>query len=598
VTLFQKRLLGEIPPVQSRNPPALAGCDAPHREREVILAPALRGVSSPDQRAPAGPVPERVLIAGAAGFIGTNLVRELLRRGITVHALVRPTTSLAPLEDLIGRVVVHRVDATDLEALRRCVGSARPIAVVNALRASRRESGSLAHVRDNVLAAANLVEAAAEAGCEQLVQLGSSTEHSAVPGPLDESVPLRPQTLHGASKAAATLICHQLARERGIRFVLLRPFQVYGPWDHPRHLVPRAIGAALDGRELAIAPRSRRDWVYVGDVVNACVLALAAPLDGEEINIGTATQWTNEEVVAAVSEVTGRTVRVRLDEGAHRPWDRASWVAEIAKARSVLGWEPRHDLRAGIEATVAWELSRRRGHERRERPALSVVVPVYRNADTLRELHSRMSEALDGVARSREIVYVNDGCDEGSGELLSEIAVSDRSVAVLDNATNLGQHEAVLKGLERSRGAWTVVLDADLQDPPEAIAELLTAATPGVEAVFAGRRGAYESPLRLLTGRVHRALLRVAAGSPADAGMFVALSRRMVERLREMRRLMPRRSPHVVAMIGCSGLPAVSVPVERSRRPGGGSAYSSWGRVRAALRAISWAAAWRLGRRS
>ena len=228
---------------------------------------------------------------------------------------------------------------------------------------------------------------------------------------------------------------------------------------------------------------------------------------------------------------------------------------------------------------------------------LSVVIPVFRNAATLRELHTRLVEALAELG-SYEIIFVNDGCDRGSDAVLRKLAEGDGSVVIVELETNRGQHSAVLTGLERSRGEWTVVLDADLQDPPEAIPSLLAAASAGTDVVFAGRRGDYESWPRLVTGRTYRRLLHLVAGTPIDAGAYVLLSRRMVARLLEMRALTSGRSPALVAMIGCSGLKAASLPVERARRPVGSSAYTPARRARNGLQAITWALAWKLSGRS
>lgn len=228
---------------------------------------------------------------------------------------------------------------------------------------------------------------------------------------------------------------------------------------------------------------------------------------------------------------------------------------------------------------------------------VSVVIPVYRNAGTLRELHMRLVGALAGLGVS-ELIFVNDGCDEGSDAVLYELAQADEAVVIVDLEANQGQHSAVLAGLERSRGEWTVVLDADLQDPPEAIPSLIAAAAPGIDAVFAGRRGDYESRSRLVSGRIYRRLLRLIARTPADAGAYVLLSRRMVDRLLEMRAAVPGRTPALVAMIGCSGLKTLSVPVERARRLDGRSTYSAARRLRSGFQALAWATSWRLRKRS
>jgi len=227
---------------------------------------------------------------------------------------------------------------------------------------------------------------------------------------------------------------------------------------------------------------------------------------------------------------------------------------------------------------------------------VSVVVPVYRNAQTLEELHSRLASILEGCGLEFEVLYVNDACPLGSLDVLRTLALSDARVAVLSLARNAGQHRAVLAGLSLARGRRAVVLDADLQDPPEAIPQLLAKLEEGYGAVFAGRRGRYESAGRLLTSRLFKQVLSRVCGAGdrmADAGLYVVLDRLAVLRLVSME----NGAPFVVAMIGCAGLPLASVPVVRSPRPSGDSAYSSWGRLRSGLRALAWVIRWRVGRR-
>lgn len=224
-------------------------------------------------------------------------------------------------------------------------------------------------------------------------------------------------------------------------------------------------------------------------------------------------------------------------------------------------------------------------------PEISVVVPVYRNADSVRELALRVRDVMEGRRLSYEIVFVDDACPDGSLAALNELAAADPAVTVVSLSRNAGQHRAVLAGLRGSTGRRLVTMDADLQDPPEAIPRLLDGLDEGPAAVFAGRRGRYEGPGRLFTSRLFKLMLHALCGVPADAGMFVAMDRRMADRLFSFR----VRNPFVVAMIGCSGLPVASVPVIRSPRTAGGSAYSSWKRFRTGCLAVGWVAAWKCG---
>ncbi|MGH3041668.1 MAG: glycosyltransferase, partial [Gaiellaceae bacterium] len=181
------------------------------------------------------------------------------------------------------------------------------------------------------------------------------------------------------------------------------------------------------------------------------------------------------------------------------------------------------------------------------------------------------------------------------GEAAAELAAVDARVRVVSLPQNVGQHAAALVGLARAQGGWTVVMDGDLQDPPEAVPALVAAGREAdVPVVFAGRRGRYESRGRLLTSRLHKRTLALLAGVPADAGIFVALERPVVDELLTMR---TRRRPSLVAMIGCVGAPMSSVPVERAPRPEGGSSYSPWGRLRLGWRALAWVVSWKVGRR-
>jgi undecaprenyl-phosphate 4-deoxy-4-formamido-L-arabinose transferase len=212
---------------------------------------------------------------------------------------------------------------------------------------------------------------------------------------------------------------------------------------------------------------------------------------------------------------------------------------------------------------------------------IAVVVPVYRNETTLEPLVARLAVALAG--RPWRVRLVVDACPGGSAEVARRLAGGKVAVTVLDS--NVGQHAALERGLRLEDGAGTwVCLDADLQDPPEAVPVLLDRLGRGdVAAVFAGRRGRYESGLRLLGGRVHRALLSGLTGLPPDAGAFLALDARAREVVLEA------SAPSLVVALGASPLPLTSVPVARAEREVGSSAWTARARLRQSARTLAWA---------
>lgn len=215
---------------------------------------------------------------------------------------------------------------------------------------------------------------------------------------------------------------------------------------------------------------------------------------------------------------------------------------------------------------------------------LSVVVPVYNNAPTLCELHRRLTQILGSITEQYEILFVDDCGQDHSSHVIQQLAVADTRVAALRLAQNVGQNRAVLIGLTYAQGDVIIVMDADLQDPPEAIPSLLPALTNDVAAVFAGRRGQYEVRGRLLSSWLFKHTLYVLSAGrvPVDAGLFVAMRQHMRTRLLAFN--VPQ--PYVVGLMGLTGLKLRSVPVVRHANYERQSGYTTRKRIALARNAV------------
>ncbi len=225
---------------------------------------------------------------------------------------------------------------------------------------------------------------------------------------------------------------------------------------------------------------------------------------------------------------------------------------------------------------------------------VSVVAPLYRTEEFLGELARRTTEVLGEHGLSHELILVDD-CSPGRDlEAACKLADEDGRIGVVGLRRNVGQNLAGIIGMGYASGRWTVLIDADLQDPPEVIPRLIEEAERGFDAVFGGRAGNYETWHRRLTSRLYKLLQAWICRVPADAGLFVVLSRPMVDRLGSEACLESR----VVPMIGLSGLPIASLSIERVRRPRGSSAYSSLRRLRVGVATLAFAGRWRFGLRS
>ncbi len=280
----------------------------------------------------------RALVTGAGGFVGRHLTDRLRRDGWDVVGLTR-----------------REVDLTDPAAGAAAVRAAEPD-VVFSLAAGRAKATAAERAATIAVNTSPWLVDALPDRCRTVVRLGSSTEYAASPRPLAEDAALEPRGFFGATKAAGSLLLQATAAERGVRAAVLRAFQVYGPGDHPTRLVPTVLAAARSGTAVPLPARlSRRDWVWVGDVVDACVRAAADDglPPGVVLNIGTGVQTSTEDLVETAARVTGRPIATV--PGAHpgRDWDTADWVCDPTAARTLLGWAPTVDLAEGLARTWA-----------------------------------------------------------------------------------------------------------------------------------------------------------------------------------------------------------------------------------------------------
>jgi len=300
----------------------------------------------------------RVCVTGAAGFIGANLCRALLASGAAVDAIVRPGSARARLAEIEREVRVHEVDLRSASAVQNALQQLAPPVVFHAAvhNAYRRDDPLAEVVADNIAATANILDAVASSPRARLVHIGSSTEYGPGKEPHREDDRLNPLTQHAVTKAAATMLVTQQARAGRVDAVTLRLFSVFGPWEAEHRLVPRAIHAAISGALLPLtATGLRRDYVFVSDVTDACLLAAVTPgIGGTVINIGTGRETANEEIVDEIARVVGRPIRT--EQGAYHahPTDTEHWLADVQLAKKLLGWSARHTVADGLRKTVEW----------------------------------------------------------------------------------------------------------------------------------------------------------------------------------------------------------------------------------------------------
>jgi len=219
-------------------------------------------------------------------------------------------------------------------------------------------------------------------------------------------------------------------------------------------------------------------------------------------------------------------------------------------------------------------------------PELSVVVPVFNEAEVLPETLRRLKAALEGCAPDHEILYVDDGSHDESPTILLAAATQDPRVRVLRFSRNFGHQAAVTAGIEHARGAAIVVIDADLQDPPEVIADLVAQWRAGYEVVSAVRTVREgESPVRLFLIRTfYRVMQRISSiDLTPDVGDFRLIDRKVADALNRL----PERNRYVRGLIRWLGFRHCEVAYRRAGRFAGETKYPYTKLLRLALDGIT-----------
>jgi len=308
----------------------------------------------------------RVLVTGGAGFIPSNLIRYLLAE--TEHEVVSldALTYAGSLENLTEVLSHPRLsfvhgDICDAGLVAEIVGGVDVI--VNAAAESHVEKsierGASEFVTTNVEGTQILLDAIRERPVERFVLISSSEVYgTAERAPMDERHPLEPRSPYAATKAGADRLAYSYWVTYGLPIAIVRPFNNYGPRQHPEKVVPRFITQALRDEPLTVHGdgHASRDWLYVFDDAEAIAATIAAPIEhvaGEVVNIATGVDISVGDIADAVLDALGkpRDLKRFVEE---RPGQVDRHIGSTEKAERLLGWRARTSFEEGLDRTVSW----------------------------------------------------------------------------------------------------------------------------------------------------------------------------------------------------------------------------------------------------
>lgn len=296
----------------------------------------------------------RVLVTGGAGFIGSQVVQELVGAGHDVAVFVRPTTSMRKLEPVSSQIRVFRGDLDDPREAVSKLGDWRPETCAHlAWYADPRTYLQSSENVKNLTSSLALLPRLADAGCTRFLITGTCAEYAPSRSRLREDSPVGPQTLYAACKLALQMVAAQLAAQSAVQMTWARIFHLYGPFEYEQRLVPAVIRKLLGNEEFAATSGEQvRDYMHVSDVASAIRTLLEHNVEGT-VNVCSGTEVTVRQVIETIAEMLGRSDKVRFGAVAARGWDPPYICGDNTRLVEE-GWSPRYDLRSGLAQTIDW----------------------------------------------------------------------------------------------------------------------------------------------------------------------------------------------------------------------------------------------------
>ncbi len=296
----------------------------------------------------------KVLVTGASGFIGAQVVRALLAQGHDIGALISDRSKAERLQEVRDQVTLLRGNLYEEPSLRAAVAAWPPDVCIHL--AWYVEPGQYLNSLQNAEALAaslRLILILGEAGCRRFVGTGTCFEYDVEQGWLNENGPTKPETLYAAAKLSLGLMGQQMASTVGMQFAWARLFYLYGPREDPRRVIPALLLNLLAGKSFpATTGEQVRDYLYLEDVASAFTTLAQTEAEGV-FNISSGQPLTMASLLTAAARTVGRPDLLDLGAVPYRSWEPRFICGDNRRLRA-LDWEPRFTLEEGLGVTVEW----------------------------------------------------------------------------------------------------------------------------------------------------------------------------------------------------------------------------------------------------
>lgn len=302
----------------------------------------------------------RFLITGATGFVGSNILRYLVKKNYSPHVFIRKTSNLWRIKDLVSKITLYKVDLTENELLNRTVRKIKPQVIfhlANAPLYQGRPALVKSYLDANLLGTINMIASCKDLDYQCFVNTGSSAEYGLKNKPMREDNYCQPLSLYAITKLAATNYASYIGKIDRKPIITFRLFSPFGAFDDPKRLVTETIYNALDNKQIFLSNSNLvRDYLYMEDVVDAYIKAIdkAQKYQGEIFNIGSGRQTNLKQIADEILQLTESYSKIVYRQYAKRSFDTDIWLANAKKTADLLKFKPDYDLRTGLTETIDW----------------------------------------------------------------------------------------------------------------------------------------------------------------------------------------------------------------------------------------------------
>ena len=305
----------------------------------------------------------KILITGGAGFIGSEFVRQAVKKGQKIVVIDKLTYSgdLERLKEIKGKYTFYKTDICQKAKLEAVIKKEKPDQIVHfaaETHVDRSIQDPLPFIQTNITGTQNLIDLSLKYKVKKFVHISTDEVYGeSQKGRFPETAALKPKNPYSATKAAAELMVRAAIKTHHFPAIIIRPANNYGPWQYPEKLIPVIILKALKNRKVPVYGKGKqiREWLHVADCAEGIHLIVKKGKIGEAYNVGTYFERENLVTVKTILKLLKKPASL-IEFVADRPGHDFRYSVSYAKIKQ-LGWSPKITFATGIKQTVQWYLS-------------------------------------------------------------------------------------------------------------------------------------------------------------------------------------------------------------------------------------------------